>query len=55
MSVEPGFGGQEFMPAVLDKVRRLAPRVRGERLLAIDGGIGPATIGLAKEVPEVAP
>jgi ribulose-phosphate 3-epimerase len=47
MSVEPGFGGQQFMPAVLDKVRRLAPLTRGERLLSIDGGIGPATIGVA--------
>jgi ribulose-phosphate 3-epimerase len=47
MSVEPGFGGQEFMPKTLDKVRRLAPLMRGERLLSIDGGIGPATIGVA--------
>jgi len=26
MSVEPGFGGQSFMPRVLDKVRRIAER-----------------------------
>jgi ribulose-phosphate 3-epimerase len=47
MSVEPGFGGQKFMPEVLDKVRCLAPLMRGERLLSIDGGIGSATIGVA--------
>ncbi|MGD9854875.1 MAG: ribulose-phosphate 3-epimerase [Planctomycetaceae bacterium] len=44
MSVEPGFGGQEFQPAVLDKVRELHELVRDETLVAIDGGIGPATI-----------
>jgi ribulose-phosphate 3-epimerase len=42
MSVNPGFGGQEFIPAALDKVRRLR-EIRNERGLAfrieIDGGI----------------
>jgi len=42
MSVNPGFGGQEFIPASLDKVRRLR-RWREERGLGfrieIDGGI----------------
>jgi len=42
MSVNPGFGGQEFIPGVLDKVRRLR-RLREERGLGfrieIDGGI----------------
>jgi ribulose-phosphate 3-epimerase len=47
MSVEPGFGGQKFMPVALDKLRQLAPRVGKNRLLSIDGGIGPATIPLA--------
>lgn len=47
MSVEPGFGGQKFMPMALDKLRRLAPVVGEERLLSIDGGIGPETIGSA--------
>ncbi|HLJ09914.1 MAG TPA: ribulose-phosphate 3-epimerase [Planctomycetaceae bacterium] len=44
MSVEPGFGGQKFMPSVLDKVRRLASEMGENRLLSIDGGIGPKTI-----------
>jgi len=42
MSVNPGFGGQEFIPNALNKVRRLA-RMRKERGLhfpiEIDGGI----------------
>ena len=43
MSVNPGFGGQSFIPRVLDKIRRLdAMRTRaGEPfLIEVDGGIG---------------
>lgn len=46
MSVEPGFGGQKFMPEVLDKVRALRERIDSEGLhtiIEIDGGIGPET------------
>ena len=42
MSVNPGFGGQKFMPEVLDKVKELK-RVQKEKNLdfdiEIDGGI----------------
>jgi ribulose-phosphate 3-epimerase len=42
MSVNPGFGGQEFIPYTLDKVRRL-DEIRRERRLSfpieIDGGV----------------
>ncbi len=38
MSVEPGFGGQSFMPHSLDKVRELRA-VGYEGLIEIDGGI----------------
>ncbi len=50
MSVNPGFGGQSFMPNSLDKVRRLV-ELRGERkyLISIDGGINEATISLVKD------
>lgn len=44
MSVEPGFGGQAFMPSALDKLRDLRKMVGPETILSIDGGIGPATI-----------
>ena len=42
MSVHPGFGGQEFMPEVLDKVRELKTVQKDQNLsfdIEIDGGI----------------
>ena len=45
MSVEPGFGGQNFIPSALDKLRWLRERVTDDTLLSIDGGIGLETIG----------
>jgi ribulose-phosphate 3-epimerase len=46
MSVFPGFGGQKFMPAVLENVRRLrAEGWQGE--IEIDGGINRETAPLA--------
>ncbi len=48
MSVVPGFGGQRFQPAVLDKVRALrAEGYAGE--IEIDGGINRDTAPLAVE------
>jgi ribulose-phosphate 3-epimerase len=47
MSVEPGFGGQKFMPQVLPKVKQLKALVSNETLLSIDGGIGTDTIAAA--------
>lgn len=47
MSVEPGFGGQSFMPSALDKLRvlrdELQRRGRGDLWLEVDGGIDPVT------------
>jgi ribulose-phosphate 3-epimerase len=48
MSVNPGYGGQQFIPNALNKVRQLC-RMRSERRLnfaiEIDGGVGPENIG----------
>jgi ribulose-phosphate 3-epimerase len=43
MSVNPGFGGQSFIPRVLDKIRRLDAMRRnsGDFLIEVDGGVGP--------------
>ena len=46
MTVSPGFGGQAFIPEVLDKVRRVR-RMQGEMGIEslhveVDGGIGPS-------------
>ena len=46
MSVNPGFGGQQFIESTISKVERLA-EVRGKRkfLIEIDGGIKASNIG----------
>lgn len=45
MSVEPGFGGQSFIPASLDKVRELRRMIEAHNskcIIEIDGGISAA-------------
>jgi ribulose-phosphate 3-epimerase len=44
MTVNPGFGGQAFIPAMLEKVRRVK-RMIGDRAIEIqvDGGVAPDT------------
>lgn len=52
MTVNPGFGGQEFIPEVLAKIRRLREMIDERRLavdIEVDGGIGPETIGRVSE------
>ena len=47
MTVNPGFGGQEFIPASLDKIaraRRLLDDARSGAALEVDGGISRETI-----------
>jgi ribulose-phosphate 3-epimerase len=52
MTVEPGFGGQDFMTAMLDKVRRARRMVDTGHLrvlVQVDGGINADTIAAAAE------
>src|SRR6202140_1511423 len=48
MSVNPGFGGQKFIPSTLHKMRQLA-EIRSQRRLnyriEVDGGVGLDTVG----------
>lgn len=49
MSVEPGFGGQEFMPEVLPKIaaiRKMYPEID----ISVDGGITHLTAPMARSV-----
>jgi len=48
MSVNPGFGGQKFIPGALVKIRRLREeRARYNRpfRIEVDGGVGPENVG----------
>jgi ribulose-phosphate 3-epimerase len=45
MSVMPGFGGQEFNPAALKKLRQLREKSDPRVLLSVDGGVQYNTIG----------
>ncbi len=47
MTVEPGFGGQAFMPEVVPKVRRIREWFAGD--LAVDGGINAETGRLCRQ------
>ncbi len=52
MSVNPGFGGQRFIPGAIDKTRRLKAMIDERGLptgIEIDGGVSPATIGTIAE------
>ncbi|MDP3182978.1 MAG: ribulose-phosphate 3-epimerase [Desulfobaccales bacterium] len=48
MTVNPGFGGQEFIRAMLPKIRRLRQFIDKEKLpvqIQVDGGVSEATVG----------
>ena len=49
MAVEPGFGGQDFIPSSLERIGGLRAALEGRGLghieLAVDGGVHTRTIG----------
>ena len=48
MSVNPGWGGQSFIPGALGRVARLAEAIRAAgsaATIAVDGGVGEANAG----------
>jgi len=52
MSVEPGFGGQKFMPEVLEKTKKIKELINKKNLkieIEIDGGINFENCTLAKQ------
>jgi ribulose-phosphate 3-epimerase len=52
MSVNPGFGGQKFIPSVLEKAKKLKELINKRNpncLIEVDGGVGDKNIHLLKE------
>ncbi len=50
MTVEPGFGGQSFMPETMDKIKALRSEMKRRGLdidIQVDGGINEKTVGIA--------
>jgi ribulose-phosphate 3-epimerase len=44
MTVNPGFGGQAFIPAMIEKIREVRDMTRGRNIrIEVDGGIAPET------------
>ena len=51
MTVNPGFAGQKWIPAILDKVRELKTIIQKQNLkieIEVDGNIGEHNLGLLK-------
>ncbi len=46
MSVNPGFGGQKFIPSAVDKVRQIRQMIGDREIhIQVDGGVDPNTVG----------
>ena len=52
MTINPGFGGQSFIPSQLGKIRRLRSMIEAsgrDIVLEVDGGVNPETARLCRE------
>lgn len=49
MSVNPGFGGQRFIPESVDRIATLRRQAGSDLDIAVDGGVGPDTAGVLAE------
>ncbi|BDP92644.1 ribulose-phosphate 3-epimerase [Enterococcus faecium] len=52
MTVNPGFAGQKFIPAIYDKIQELSDQIKKRRLkieIQVDGNIGENTIPKCKD------
>lgn len=49
MTVNPGFGGQKFIPESLNKIRKVREMLGPDRDISVDGGIYPETARLVAE------
>jgi ribulose-phosphate 3-epimerase len=49
MSVQPGFGGQKFIPQVVSKIRDARSIAGKDLIISVDGGIGKSSIKVCSE------
>jgi ribulose-phosphate 3-epimerase len=49
MTVNPGWGGQRFLPASIEKLRRLSALVGDRAAIEVDGGVDADTAGACAE------
>ena len=53
MSVEPGFGGQKFIEASIDRINEIRKK-RNDIIIEVDGGINNETINSIKDIADIA-